>query len=347
MISWTYQKLLRPLFFTLEAEKAHHFAMKRLETVAKNRLLLGVTSLACRAPKIERELFGLKFKNPLGLAAGFDKNAEALPAWEALGFGFIEIGTVTARPQPGNPRPRLFRYPQQKALLNRMGFNNNGADAIAEKLRWWKSKHLWPRIPVGINIGKSKDTPLDEAPADYAYSFSKLKEFGDYFVVNVSSPNTPGLRTLQEAGALERLLLAVEEENSDGPSRKPLLVKLAPDLEFEDMSDLLDISKRRGVDGFVISNTTIDHSALTGEKVPEGGGGLSGEPLRQRSTALVAYVVRKTGLPVIGVGGISDGPSAIEKLAAGASLLQIYTGFVYKGPMVAADIVRAIKTATK
>ncbi|MFQ3578013.1 MAG: quinone-dependent dihydroorotate dehydrogenase [Verrucomicrobiia bacterium] len=346
MISWTYQNLLRPAFFAMDAEKAHVLAMKRLSFIARHRFLLLMTRLACGAPRLRQNVFGLEFENPVGLAAGFDKNAEALPVWEALGFGFIEIGTVTAVAQPGNPQPRLFRFPRQKALLNRMGFNNDGADAIAERLKMWKKRRLWPRVPVGINIGKSKVTDLEDAPADYAYSFSRLREYGDYFVVNISSPNTPGLRSLQEAGALERLLLALDEENQPGPHRKPLLVKLSPDLLFEDIADLLDTSARRGVDGFVISNTTTDLSPIADHPAACEGGGLSGAPLRKASNSLIAYVSRKSGLPIIGVGGVFDAETAMEKIAAGASLVQTYTGFVYNGPTMVAQIVRGLIKAT-
>ncbi len=345
MISWTYQNLLRPAFFAMDAEKAHGLAMRRLSFLARHRLLLMLTRAACKAPRMRQNVFGVEFENPVGLAAGFDKNAEALPVWEALGFGFIEIGTVTALAQPGNEKPRLFRFPREQALLNRMGFNNDGADAIAERLRIWQKKRLWPRVPVGINIGKSKATDLEDAPADYAYSFTRLREYGDYFVVNVSSPNTPGLRSLQEAGSLERVLLALDEENQQGPNRKPLLVKLSPDLQFEDIGDLLETSKRRGVDGFVISNTTTDLSAIGRHKLAQEGGGLSGAPLRHASNSLIAYVSRKTGLPIIGVGGVFDAETAMEKMAAGAALVQTYTGFVYNGPRIAAQIVAGLTKA--
>ncbi len=340
MISTVYRRVLRPLFFSLDAEKAHQLAMQRLSAIAGNRALLGLLSLACKAPRMERSLFGLTFPNPIGLAAGFDKNAEALPAWAALGFGFIEVGTVTAHPQPGNDQPRLFRLPRHGALFNRMGFNNEGAEAVAARLARWRQRKLWPKVPVGINIGKSKVTALEDAPADYAFSFSKLKEHGDYFVVNVSSPNTPGLRTLQEAGAMERLLLAISDENEKGGDRKPLLVKLAPDLDFADLNDLIDVAERRGVDGFVISNTSIDPTLLPEGEMPTGGGGLSGRPLRERATALISYVSRQSALPIIGVGGVEDAESAVEKFTAGAALIQIYTAFVYEGPQTVQRLVR-------
>jgi dihydroorotate dehydrogenase len=325
---------MQPVFFRLEAEKAHNITMSLLAGMSRNRLLLWCMTRGLRPPTMERKQFGLSFPNPIGLAAGLDKNAIALPAWQALGFGFIEIGTVTARAQPGNDAPRLFRLTADRALINRMGFNNDGADAVAARLEAWKRCGRWPKVPVGINLGKSQTTTLEDAPADYAYSFRKLREHGDYFVVNVSSPNTPGLRSLQEAGALERLLLEIQEENE--ASRKPVFVKLSPDLEFDDVDDLVDAARRRSVSGFIATNTTLDHSMINARNDQEGG--LSGRPLRAKSTALLRVVARRSQLPVIGAGGVDDAESAEEKFAAGASLVQLYTGLIYEGPGVVKKI---------
>lgn len=269
----------------------------------------------------------MTFPNPVGLAAGFDKNAEALPAWEMLGFGFIELGTVTARPQPGNPRPRCFRYPRQAALINRMGFNNDGADAIAGRLRRLRASGRWPRIPVGVNIGKSKVTPLGDAPSDYLHSFHTLREFADYVVINVSSPNTPGLRALQSVDALRPLLSALAAANT---TALPLLVKIAPDLADQDIDAVTDLAAASGLHGLIATNTTLDHSAITGAR--DETGGLSGAPLATRSTDVVRRITGRSRLPVIGSGGVMDAADAQAKFDAGARLLQIYTGFIYAGP---------------
>jgi len=273
------------------------------------------------------ECLGLRFPNAVGLAAGMDKNATALPAWPLMGFGFVEIGTVTARAQPGNPKPRLFRLPRQRALINRLGFNNEGAAAVAGRLAGWKAAGRWPRVPVGINLGKSRVTPLENAAEDYAESFRLLRGHGDYFVVNVSSPNTPGLRDLQAVDQLCGILRALRRENEGG---KPVLVKIAPDLAEEDIDSVVAAGEQEGAAGWIATNTTIDHSS-----VPAGcdeQGGLSGEPLRERATRVVRRVAAKATRPVIGVGGVSSADSAREKLQAGASLVQLYTGLVYEGP---------------
>ena len=278
-------------------------------------------------------VFGLTFPNPVGLAAGMDKNAEVLGAWEALGFGFVEAGTITAHGQPGNDKPRCFRYPPQQALINRMGFNNPGAEAVACTLTKLKSSGRWPQIPVGINIGKSKVTPLEDAPSDYAASFRQLLPFGDYFVINVSSPNTPGLRQLQDRDSLAAIVRTLKSIDSS----KPLLVKIAPDLSDDAVKDMASLAEAEKLDGLIATNTTLDHSS-----VPAGSdqtGGLSGSPLRSRSTEVLRILRAHTALPIIASGGVMSAESAREKLEAGASLVQIYTGFIYHGPGLIRDIV--------
>ena len=278
-------------------------------------------------------VFGLTFPNPVGLAAGMDKNAEVLGAWEALGFGFVEAGTITAHGQPGNDKPRCFRYPPQQALINRMGFNNPGAEAVACTLTKLKSSGRWPQIPVGINIGKSKVTPLEDAPSDYAASFRQLLPFGDYFVINVSSPNTPGLRQLQDRDSLAAIVRTLKSIDSS----KPLLVKIAPDLSDDAVKDMASLAEAEKLDGLIATNTTLDHSS-----VPAGSdqtGGLSGSPLRSRSTEVLRILRAHTALPIIASGGVMSAESAREKLEAGASLVQIYTGFIYRGPGLIRDIV--------
>ncbi len=326
-----YELFVRPLLFSMPPESAHHLAIRSLTLVG---LFLPRKSILSKP----RTLFGLTFPHPVGLAAGFDKNGVALPAWEALGFGFIEIGTVTARPQPGNSRPRIFRLPQQEALINRLGFNNDGADVVAERLRRLRASGRWPRVPVGINIGKSKITPLENAADDYLYSFRRLSPFADYLVLNVSSPNTPGLRSLQETVALAALLRVVGQENR--AAQKPLLVKLAPDLASEDLARIVAVCEERDVSGLIATNTTIDHSSVPAAL--DEAGGLSGKPLREKSTMMIRALRQLTKLPIIGSGGIFDAASAREKIEAGADLLQIYTGYIYRGPSLIREIVEAL-----
>ncbi len=324
--------VIRPILFQLDAERAHRVAMAAISRLPARVL----RRLAEPAEGKPREVFGITFPNPVGLAAGFDKNAHALPAWEALGFGFVEAGTITARAQPGNPRPRVFRFPKQEALVNRMGFNNDGADAIAARLAALRNGH-WPAIPVGINIGKSKVTPVEEAVGDYLYSFGKLAPLADYIVLNVSSPNTPGLRALQAHDALAELLAAIRHANAR--FHKPVLLKIAPDLDAAQLEDILLLAVEHGLAGIVATNTTLDHSSLALKKPMDGG--LSGRPLRARSTEIVRFITGRCDLPVIAAGGIFDADSAREKFDAGASLVQLYTGFVYRGPDLIAEIIRA------
>lgn len=294
---------------------------------------------------------GLRFPNPVGLAAGMDKVAEAVPMWGALGFGFSELGGVTRLAQPGNDLPRMFRVIPDEALINRMGFNNPGAEAFAKALQGWHERGLWPSHPVGVNLGKSKLTPLEQAPEDYAFSFRRLHPLADFFVVNVSSPNTPNLRKLQDRAALEEILAAlgeVERSVSTG-GRKPLLVKVAPDLSFDALDEILDLAMGRNLAGVVATNTTI---ARPGGLQPgdmarraySETGGMSGRPLRTRSTEVIRHLYRqsKGRLPIIGVGGIFGAEDAWEKITAGASLVQVYSGMVYEGPSITRDIVRGL-----
>jgi dihydroorotate dehydrogenase len=287
------------------------------------------------------EVFGLKFPNAIGLAAGFDKNARAWPAAAALGFGHVEIGTVTALAQPGNPRPRMFRYPAEEAVINRMGFNNEGAEAVAARL----ARQPGPsarRIPLGVNLGKSKVTELDGATADYLASFARLADFADYLVLNVSSPNTPNLRQLQDESRLRELLGAVTAANRARPRRVPVLLKIAPDLTWPQIDAVLGVVAEFALDGVVATNTTLARPGFFGS-VNEAGG-LSGAPLRRRSTEIINYLSRATAgrLPIIGVGGITDPESAAEKMDAGAVLVQVYTGMIYRGPFFAADLARGL-----
>jgi len=287
--------------------------------------------------RLAKTVFGVRFPSPVGLAAGFDKNAVALAAWEALGFGFAEIGTVTAKAQPGNPKPRLFRLPEMEGVINRLGFNNEGAEAVAARLHALRQGGGWPRIPVGVNLGKSKVTPLEEAPADYVESFKRLRSFGDYFVLNVSSPNTPGLRKLQDKASLEALLSAVQAANV---TRLPLLLKIAPDLEWSAIEEILALVEAHGLAGLIATNTTIDHSQVPVEKRQQGG--LSGQPLKKRSLEVLRFITARTNLPVIGVGGIATADDAKARFDAGASLVQVYTGLIYEGPGMVRSILKAL-----
>lgn len=343
-----YEKRLRPLIFRSEPEHAHELAVRAMALLGAAPPLCRALERWCALPGGARPIqaFGLTFSNAVGLAAGFDKNGTAWPAAAALGFGHVEIGTITAKPQPGNPKPRIFRYPAEQALINRMGFNNDGAREVARRL----ARHPGPgrrRIPVGINLGKSKAADIEQATQDYLASFTWLADYADYLVLNVSSPNTPGLRQLQEEGRLRELLAAVTAANrsrASQPDRKrvPLLLKIAPDLTFPQIDAALAVIADFGLDGIIAGNTTIERTgSFAGVDQP---GGLSGAPLRHRSTQIIAYIARKTEgrLPIVGVGGILDPQSAGEKLDAGAVLVQVYTGLIYKGPWFGRDIARAL-----
>jgi dihydroorotate dehydrogenase len=333
-----YEGLVRPLLFALSPEIAHNVAIRQLRAASNWPAALQQLKRFKPPPK-PTTVFGLKFPNPIGLAAGFDKNGVAIPAWAALGFGFVEIGTVTAKPQPGNPKPRIFRYPEHEALINRLGFNNDGADIVAERLRALRESARRPAIPVGINLGKSKVTPLEEAVDDYLYSFRLLAPLADYVVLNVSSPNTPGLRSLQEQSALQQLLGAVHSENER--LRKPVLLKIAPDLSLADLEQIIATSEQNGVAGIIATNTTLDHSAIPTSA--DQTGGLSGRPLREKSTEFISAIRAQSQLPIIASGGICDAASANEKLTAGAQLIQLYTGYVYRGPRLLREIVEGLK----
>jgi dihydroorotate dehydrogenase len=348
-MGWIYEKILRQGLFTLDAEHAHEIAVDALATLAHVRPLCRLMErLNGLPPALFKpvEAFGLRFPNTVGLAAGFDKNACIWPAAASLGFGHVEIGTVTALPQPGNDRPRMFRYPAQGAVINRMGFNNQGSEAVAARLM------TQPRggqrvIPLGINLGKSKVTDIDKATADYLTSFARLADHADYVVLNVSSPNTPGLRQLQDEDRLTELLVAVTGANRARKTRVPILLKIAPDLDFPQIDAVLARVFDHGLDGIIATNTTIERPGALAE-VKEAGG-LSGRPLRSRSTAIINYIARATSgrLPIIGVGGIDDPLSAGEKMDAGATLIQIYTGMIFRGPFLARDLAFATADAQR
>jgi dihydroorotate dehydrogenase len=329
----TYELFVRPLLFSLDAETAHHVTVGLLGRASNFDPALRVLRSFQPSSK-PKKLFGLNFPNPIGLAAGLDKNGVALPAWAALGFGFIEIGTVTAKAQPGNPKPRIFRLPEEQALINRLGFNNDGADAIAQRLSALRKSGRWPAVPVGINIGKSRATPLEQATDDYLYSFRRLRDFADYITLNISSPNTPGLRELQEPEKLSELLRTINNEAGAAP--KPLVVKISPDLSDAELKTILAVCEENGVSGIIATNTTLDHSSIPQQM--DQAGGLSGAPLRNKSTALVREIAARSTIPVIASGGIFDAESAREKFQAGAQLIQLYTGFVYRGPPLLREI---------
>ncbi len=337
-----YQYLLKPLFFLLTPEKAHQLTLQLFRLALSIPLLNIILKKTFRYdhPALERKCLGLTFPNPVGLAAGFDKDGKYLDLMPALGFGFIELGTVTPKPQAGNPQPRLFRLISDDALINRMGFNNEGVEALVSRLKKYQKQGT---VVIGGNIGKNKTTPNEQAVADYAICFEALFPYVDYFVVNVSSPNTPGLRELQEKEPLTALLSHLQELNHTKPQPKPVLLKIAPDLSDPQLDDILDIVQSTKLDGIIATNTTIDRSGLTtnAEKIKSiGAGGLSGQPLKQRATDVIRYLSQKTNgqLPIIGVGGIASAEDALEKLNAGASLVQIYTGLIYSGPKLVKQI---------
>lgn len=331
-------RFLRSLLFLTPPEWAHYFSMNWLKffcAVGLKGLIGGIYK-----PKkgLEKKIWGLKFSNPVGLGAGFDKNAKYLRELEALGFGFVEIGTVTPLAQKGNDKPRLFRLPKDKALINRMGFNNDGAEKISKRLQQWRAKNKNTKLIIGGNIGKNKITPNEDAWKDYEICFKQLHPYVDYFVVNVSSPNTPGLRELQEKESLKKILTTLQSHNT-GNNKKPVLLKIAPDLTKEQLNDMIDLALEIKLDGIVATNTTISRNGLrihNSKLKIIGNGGLSGLPVKERNTEIVKYIYEGTmgQMPVIASGGIFTGEDAKEKMDAGASLVQIWTGFIYEGPAI-------------
>lgn len=339
-----YERAIRPLLFRLDSEHAHELGVKGLALLAAVPPLCHAIQCMTRSGAARQPVraFGLTFPNVVGLAAGFDKHAAAWPAAAAFGFGHVEIGTVTAHAQPGNPKPRVFRYPREEAVINRMGFNNEGAEAVAARLAKQPARGQ-RRIPLGINLGKSKITAIENAPEDYLTSFARLADYADYLVLNVSSPNTPNLRQLQDESRLRELLSAVTMANAARTQRVPILLKIAPDLTWPQIDAVLGVIEEYRLDGIIATNTTLARPGAFAS-VNEAGG-LSGAPLRRRSTEIVNFIARATQgrLPIIGVGGITDVASAAEKLDAGACLVQIYTGMIYRGPFFAAELARALK----
>lgn len=368
-------KLLRNILFWFDAEQVHYFSMNFLKLLCKTGFIKKIIAKKYTPADSPVNIFGLQFKNPVGLGAGFDKNAKYLTELEALGFGFIEIGTVTPLPQKGNDKPRLFRLPKDKALINRMGFNNDGVKSIAKRLKEWKEKRsqwsmvnsqlkhsgsLTPdsnrdhnsQLIIGGNIGKNKNTPNDEAWKDYEICFLELFDHVDYFVVNVSSPNTPGLRELQQKYSLNIILSHLQNLNFRKKNPKPLLVKISPDLDKEEIDDIIDLAIELNLSGIVAANTTIDREQLqttNHELQTIGSGGLSGMPLKKKSTELIKYISEKTNnrIPIIASGGIFAGDGAKEKINAGGSLIQVWTGFVYEGPGIIKNICHSLLSNIK
>lgn len=337
--------LLRNILFNFDAEAVHHFSMKSLSLAAKVPIIRKQLSqnLQFNYPSLHRKIFGLDFKNPVGLAAGFDKNALYLNELEALGFGFVEIGTVTPKPQDGNERPRLFRLPKDEAIINRMGFNNAGVKEVAKNIRNTFTANREGRMIVGGNIGKNKITDNKDAWKDYEICFNELYDCVDYFVVNVSSPNTPGLRELQEKSSLIKILGHLQTVNQAKLFPKPILLKIAPDLTIGQVDDIIELSSEVNLSGIVATNTTISREGLITERnlVDKiGAGGLSGKPIKEKSTEIVKYIHQQTQgrLPIIASGGIFTGADAAEKFAVGASLIQVWTGFIYVGPTITKNI---------
>lgn len=357
-----YRAAVKPLLFyglKIDPEWAHYQTMKMLSWIDENQSYSPRSwannqlnaSFCLQDNRLKQRLWGLEFANPVGLAAGFDKDGVAAGIWQRLGFGFAELGTVTLHPQPGNPQPRLFRLVADEAVLNRMGFNNQGAEILAKRLQ--KKQKLMgsdglKQCPIGINLGKSKITPLEEAAADYLGSFKLLKNYGDYFVVNVSSPNTPGLRSLQDSDQLSKILESLITENTE---QKPIFVKIAPDLEWDAIADVVQLAQTYQLAGIIATNTTIKRDGLktqwlpqTGTYITEEAGGISGAPLKERSTDVIRWIYQKTEgkLPIIGVGGIFTAEDAWEKITAGACLIQVYTGWVYEGPWMVKRILEGL-----
>ncbi|MFB5944636.1 quinone-dependent dihydroorotate dehydrogenase [Albibacterium profundi] len=337
-------KLVKPLFFSLDPETAHYTVTGGLRTFLKiwGSKKLMKASFSYENPNLEQTVFGVKFKNPVGLAAGFDKNAEFIQEMASLGFGFIEIGTVTPRPQPGNDKPRMFRLPKDGALINRMGFNNQGVDVAALRLKYFTERD---GLVVGGNIGKNKTTPNEDAVNDYVICFDKLFDYVDYFVVNVSSPNTPGLRDLQEKEPLKHILNTLQQRNEKHEKPKPIMLKIAPDLTDSQLDDIVEIVVDTRIAGVIATNTTIEREGLqSNASLINEAGGVSGKPLAVRSTEVIRYLAEKSDrrFPIIGVGGVHSAADALAKIQAGASLVQVYTGLIYEGPQLVKQICKRI-----
>ena len=334
-----YKEIFRPILFKFDPEKVHYFTFSMIRSLSKIPLvpLIFRGIYEVKHPKLERKLFGLTFPNPVGLAAGFDKDARLYNELSNFGFGFIEIGTITPKPQDGNPKKRLFRLQEDSGIINRMGFNNGGLEQVIEQLK--KNKG----VLIGGNIGKNKVTPNENAVDDYVLCFEGLFDYVDYFVVNVSSPNTPNLRALQDKEPLTKLLQTLQDLNAAKPNRKPILLKIAPDLSNDQLLDIIDIVKTTKIDGVIATNTTISREGLTSKNKSEIGG-LSGKPLTKRSTEVIRFLSENSGkaFPIIGVGGIHSATDALEKIEAGADLVQLYTGFIYEGPNLIKSINKAL-----
>lgn len=356
-MSLLYRIFLRPLVFIQDSEKAHRRTISMLSRVSRSRFLTSLVGNLYSSPELPVKIFDLNFSNPLGIAAGMDKNGEAIPAWQSIGYGFCEIGGVTFHEQSGNPKPRMFRANSEKALVNRMGFNNIGAKGITGKLKEWKERGLWPGVPVGINLGKSKVTPIEDASKDYAGSLKLLWNYADFFVINVSSPNTPGLRDLQQANHLNLIFSSCQDMNLECSEKfnknpKPILVKIAPELDDNYLEDLVKQIKKHDLKGIISTNTTIRRPKSTNSKskrIFAEEGGLSGLPLNKISTEMIRKIYRMTEgkLPIVGVGGIFTADDAWEKITAGASLIQLYTGLVFEGPSIAKKIVYGLQKRLK
>lgn len=336
-----YKKFIRPLLFNIDPEKVHHLTFFLTNLFFKIPFTSFIVSkLFCLKNKnLETELFGIKFPNPVGLAAGFDKNAELYNEFSSFGFGFIEIGTVTPLSQNGNPKKRLFRLNKDDAIINRMGFNNEGVDKVIDRLKHNKN------VIIGGNIGKNKITNMSKAKEDYLICFEKLFPYVDYFAVNVSSPNTENLRDLQHKNSLKILLQAIQEKNMSFPKRKPVLLKIAPDLSNDELIDIIDVVKETSIDGIIATNTTLSRNHLkSSDYLVNQNGGLSGKPITHKSTSVIKFLHEKSNgsIPIIGVGGIMEPKDAIDKIKAGASLIQLYSGFVYSGPVIVKQINNAI-----
>jgi dihydroorotate dehydrogenase len=340
-------KLLRNILFWFDAENVHHFSMNILKFGCRFSFVRNILQKRFTLKNnLEKNLWGLKFSNPIGLGAGFDKNAKYLETLSILGFGFVETGTVTPLPQPGNPKPRLFRLPKDQAIINRMGFNNDGAEVITQRIKDFKEQNK--SLIVGGNIGKNKNTPNEDAWQDYAKCFNALHDCVDYFVVNVSSPNTPGLRDLQRKDALKKILTNLQKLNETKKVKKPILLKIAPDLAIDELDEIIDLAMEIQLDGLVATNTTISRNNLVSPKRiidKIGDGGLSGKPLAKISTDITLHIFERTkgNIPIISSGGIFNGTDAREKLNAGASLVQIWTGFIYEGPGIVKNICRILQ----